>query len=150
MENSIKTGFVTVFAVSGSVVFLAMKAHNRLLSDFIKKMEFEFKTSTGVLKVEPKKKVRFAADVAESTAKKGHSKNYDPAKLAAGACRNNGEKFEGIPQNWQVLYKGILQHRRECASNIETDEKGKCASIHEIDLYGIGEQQSLRTCITSC
>ncbi|KAL8517614.1 hypothetical protein ACS0TY_015748 [Phlomoides rotata] len=112
MENSIKTGFVTVFAVSGSVVFLAMKAHNRLLSDFIKKMEFEFKTSTGVLKVEPKKKVRFAADVAESTAKKGHSKNYDPAKLAAGACRNNGEKFEGIPQNWQVLYKGILQHRR--------------------------------------
>lgn len=47
MEDSLKTGFMAVFAVSGSVVFLAMKAHNRLLSDFIKKMEFEIKTSTG-------------------------------------------------------------------------------------------------------
>lgn len=47
MENSLGTGFMAVFAVSGSVVFLAMQAHKRLLSDFMMKMESEIKHSTG-------------------------------------------------------------------------------------------------------
>lgn len=37
----IRTGFMTVFVVSGSVVILAHQIHKRLLSDFMKKIEFE-------------------------------------------------------------------------------------------------------------
>ncbi|KAK4414801.1 hypothetical protein Salat_2587000 [Sesamum alatum] len=104
MDNSLKTGFMAVFAVSGSVVFLAMQAHNRLLSSFIKEMEFHEinSTSTGApaVREEPKKKVRFAADVAEKAS---------GGRAAAG--RRNGEKLEAMPENWQVMYKGILQQR---------------------------------------
>ncbi|KAI3443347.1 hypothetical protein Pfo_000012 [Paulownia fortunei] len=110
MDNSLKTGFMAVFAVSGSVVFLAMHAHKRLLSNFMKKMEFEIKNSTGAVKDEPKKKVRFADDVAESTAEKAYGRKH-LSRPAAGSSRNNGETLEAMPQNWQVMYKGILQHR---------------------------------------
>ncbi|OVA07207.1 hypothetical protein BVC80_1289g135 [Macleaya cordata] len=60
MENSV--GFMTVFAVSGSVVLVALQAHKRLLSDFMKKVELEL---GGIGKVQSKKKVRFADDVLE-------------------------------------------------------------------------------------
>lgn len=40
-NNSLGIGFMAVFAVSGSVALLAMQVHKRLLSDFMKKMEFE-------------------------------------------------------------------------------------------------------------
>lgn len=115
MEDSLRTGFMAAFAVSGGVVFIAMHAHNRLLSDFIKKMEFEMiKCSTGPLKDVPNKKtkkVRFSYDVAaESTAEKAYTKKH-PSIPAVAACRSNGEGLEAMPQNWQVLYKGILQRR---------------------------------------
>lgn len=45
MDNEALTGFMTVFAVSGSVVILAHQFHKRLLSDFMNKMEFELGTS---------------------------------------------------------------------------------------------------------
>ncbi|KAL0374753.1 UNVERIFIED_CONTAM: hypothetical protein Sradi_3391000 [Sesamum radiatum] len=96
---------MAVFAVSGSVVFLAMQAHNRLLSNFIKQMEFQINTSStgaAVAREEPKKKVRFAADVAE----KGSG-----GRAAAAGGRRNGENLEAMPQNWQAMYKGILQQR---------------------------------------
>lgn len=43
MEGSagIGVGFMAVFAVSGSAVFIALQVHKRLLSDFMKKMESE-------------------------------------------------------------------------------------------------------------
>ncbi|KAK6147372.1 hypothetical protein DH2020_018284 [Rehmannia glutinosa] len=82
MDNSLKTGFMAVFAVSGSVVFLAMHAHDRLLSNFMKKMEFEINNFTGSVKDEPiKKKVRFADDVVESTAEIAYGKK-DPSRRA--------------------------------------------------------------------
>ncbi|MCL7037031.1 hypothetical protein MKW94_009647 [Papaver nudicaule] len=43
MESSV--GFMTVFAVSGSVVLVALQAHKRLLSDFMKKVELELGTA---------------------------------------------------------------------------------------------------------
>ncbi|PIN07836.1 hypothetical protein CDL12_19593 [Handroanthus impetiginosus] len=102
MDNSLKTGFMAVFAVSGSVVFLAMQAHKRLLSNFIKEMEFEIKNPiTGAAKDEPKKKVRFAD---EAAAEKTYGKKH-PVRATTG------ENLEGMPQNWQVMYKGILQYR---------------------------------------
>lgn len=47
MDNSLGTGCMAVFAVSGSVVFLAVQVHKRLLSNFMEKMEFEIKNSKG-------------------------------------------------------------------------------------------------------
>lgn len=39
--NSLNAGYVAAFAVSGSVVLLALQVHKRLLSNFMKQMEFE-------------------------------------------------------------------------------------------------------------
>ncbi|KAL7092332.1 hypothetical protein ACP275_12G159600 [Erythranthe tilingii] len=109
MDSSLGSSFMAVFAVSGSVVLLAMQVHKRLLSNFMKKMEFEFQNSSGTVKSDsPKKKVRFAD---ESTAnQKVWGKKYK-GRPASGSNRNDGENLEGMPQNWQVMYKGILQYR---------------------------------------
>ncbi|KAK6126452.1 hypothetical protein DH2020_039840 [Rehmannia glutinosa] len=106
MDSSLGTGFMAVFAVSGSVVFLAMQAHKRLLSNFFKEMEFQFKNSTGTVKGEPKKKVRFADEVRADQKDSGK-------KCISRISRNNNnnENLEAMPQNWQVMYKGILQYR---------------------------------------
>jgi len=40
-SNSIGMGCMAVFAVSGSIALLAVQAHKRLLSDVMKKIEFE-------------------------------------------------------------------------------------------------------------
>ncbi|KAL8036457.1 hypothetical protein ABFS82_12G157400 [Erythranthe guttata] len=111
MDSSMGSSFMAVFAVSGSVVLLAMQVHKRLLSNFMKKMEFEFRNSSGTVKSDsPKKKVRFADDATKSTAnQKVWGKKY--MGRPAGSNRNDGENLEGMPQNWQVMYKGILQYR---------------------------------------
>lgn len=144
---------MAVFAVSGSVAFLSMQAHNRLLSNFIKKIEFEIKHSAGLFNNfisfyffifvvvvfillisfkflihytllgavkddHTKKKVRFADDVAaESTAGKSYGKRHLPRTSACDA-RNCGESLEAMPQNWQVMYKGILQYRNLRAQGV--------------------------------
>lgn len=41
MESSMRFGLMAVFAVSGSMVFLAHQVHKRILSNFMKKFEFE-------------------------------------------------------------------------------------------------------------
>ncbi|KAI3932921.1 hypothetical protein MKW92_023844 [Papaver armeniacum] len=80
MENA--AGLMAVFAVSGSVAFVALQAHKRLLSDFMKKRvgrvaiacsshsPIQSKTHSILkmaegLEVQQKKKVRFADDVIE-------------------------------------------------------------------------------------
>ncbi|XP_075507816.1 uncharacterized protein LOC142544668 [Primulina tabacum] len=110
MENSLGTGFMTVFAVSGSVVFLAMQAHKRLLSDFMKKMESEIKHSTGEAR-DGKKKVRFSNDVVEySVAEKGRDCTHLSIPTSVIGQKND-ENLEAMPLNWQVMYKGILKHK---------------------------------------
>lgn len=47
MDSSMKTGLMAVCAVSGSVAFVAMQVHKRLLSKFMERMEFEITDSTG-------------------------------------------------------------------------------------------------------
>jgi len=49
MESSL--GFMAVFAVSGSVVFLASQFHKRLLSDYMDKFEFEIRTNKIPLRI---------------------------------------------------------------------------------------------------
>ncbi|XP_009115939.1 uncharacterized protein LOC103841167 [Brassica rapa] len=68
MESSL--GFMAVFAVSGSVVFVASQFHKHLLSDYLDKFELEIRSPENAVM---KKKVRFAADVVEPS---GNNKEY--------------------------------------------------------------------------
>ncbi|KAF5799405.1 hypothetical protein HanXRQr2_Chr07g0304181 [Helianthus annuus] len=103
----IRTGFMTVFVVSGSVVILAHQIHKRLLSDFMKKIEFEL----GPCKSQTKKKVRFLDE--EVLAKKVDSVKLTP-KVAVSAIElggGNKKCRKTMPLNWQVMYKGIINYR---------------------------------------
>ncbi|XP_051131859.1 uncharacterized protein LOC127251941 [Andrographis paniculata] len=94
-------GFMAVFAVTGSVALLSMQAHRRLLSDFISKLDSQIIHINGGVTNEPKKKVRFAGEIP-------YVRDHPAAAAAAGKIE---ESLEGMPENWQVLYKGILKHR---------------------------------------
>lgn len=48
-SGSLRLGLMAVVAVSGSVVFIANKVHKRLLSDFMKKIEFELAGNSYIL-----------------------------------------------------------------------------------------------------
>ncbi|RZC78490.1 hypothetical protein C5167_002692 [Papaver somniferum] len=118
MENSV--GFMTVFAVSGSVVLVALQAHKRLLSDFMKKVELELGTAAGVGKVQQKKKVHFADDVIEPSSnnkeyRKQRSRlNMDrSSSLCNSQCSQmiNVPDEDKIPENRRALYKGIVQSK---------------------------------------
>ncbi|XP_019101034.1 PREDICTED: uncharacterized protein LOC104785949 [Camelina sativa] len=68
MESSV--GFMTVFAVSGSVVLLAAQLHKRLLSDYMDKLEPQHPNKESKKK---KKKVSFAEDMVEPS---GNNEEY--------------------------------------------------------------------------
>ncbi|KAK6778800.1 hypothetical protein RDI58_025518 [Solanum bulbocastanum] len=101
MENSLGCAFMAVFAVSGSVVLLAMKVHQHLLSDFINKLE------TQIDKNQAKKKVMFSNKVVELG-----SQNKD---------KFDDESLESMPLNWQVLYKGILNNKNLRDRSVHSD-----------------------------
>ncbi|KAE8664433.1 Pentatricopeptide repeat-containing protein [Hibiscus syriacus] len=98
-------GLMAVFAVSGSVVFIANEVHKRLLSDFMNKIEFEL---AGNGKCQVKKRVRFADDVREPSS---NNKEYRKRNLSAVAFAKQADRRQllKMPLNRQVLYKGILQ-----------------------------------------
>ncbi|XP_058212707.1 uncharacterized protein LOC131324657 isoform X2 [Rhododendron vialii] len=112
MDNcSIGAGFMAVFAVSGSVVLLAHQLHKRLLSDFMKKMEFELASHKC-----HSKKVRFSEEIVvlELSSKNKWYLEKHPSKLADqnSITSLTAEKELGsMPLNRQVLYKGILKYR---------------------------------------
>ncbi|XVE75832.1 hypothetical protein DITRI_Ditri12bG0123100 [Diplodiscus trichospermus] len=126
MEGSVGVGFMAVFAVSGSVVFVAREAHKRLLSDFMKKIEFEL---GGSGKYQVKKRVRFADDVMEPSSnnkeyrKRNHRLNLVKQIKVCGLDHDNHhhevqEMSDGMPLNRQVLYKGILEYKTLKSSHI--------------------------------
>ncbi|CAO2827161.1 unnamed protein product [Amaranthus hypochondriacus] len=95
--NSLGTGFMTVFVVSGSMAFLALQLHKRLLSNFMKRIDFEL----GHENCESKKRVRFG----ENTKEEASSTEIDnKGKLGA-------EDGNGMPLNRLALYKGILKYK---------------------------------------
>ncbi|KAI3705410.1 hypothetical protein L1987_75647 [Smallanthus sonchifolius] len=104
----IRTGFMTVFVVSGSVVILAHQIHKRLLSDFMKKIEFEM----GPCNSQTKKKVRFFDE--ELFAGKEDVVKLPPPNVAVTAIEHGGDNKKcrkTMPLNWQVMYKGIINYR---------------------------------------
>ncbi|XP_015088167.1 uncharacterized protein LOC107031350 [Solanum pennellii] len=103
MDNSsFGAGICAVFAVSGGVVLIASKVHKHLLSDFMKKIEFEISLE----KDQQKKKVRFSNEVIKLGPQLKKVEDHNNPKK-----RNNPKDFESMPLNWQALYKGILQHK---------------------------------------
>ncbi|XP_021886912.1 uncharacterized protein LOC110806385 [Carica papaya] len=118
MENSM--GFMAVFAVSGGVVLLARQAHRRLLSEFMKKIEFELGGSNkSCHQNQVKKKVRFADDVIDpSSNNKKYRKKYLTKSVNGNNNNNNnmnnGDKWkcmDSMPVNRQILYKGIMEYK---------------------------------------
>ncbi|MBA0858010.1 hypothetical protein Goshw_020227 [Gossypium schwendimanii] len=115
-------GLVAVLAVSGSVVFIAHQLHKRLLSDFMRKVEFEL---CGSGKCEQKKRVGFADDVMRepsSNNKEYCNMNSLPKLQGNKAAREDDhqtqaqaqqllEMSNSMPLNRLVLYKGILQYK---------------------------------------
>ncbi|KAJ7975909.1 putative Transmembrane protein [Quillaja saponaria] len=131
MENSMGAGFMAVLAVSGSMVLLVHQVHKRLLSDFIKKFEFELGDDHE--KHQTKKKVRFAEQLLEPSSDnkeyrkrcmamamamakaKGQGQAKAGEKLVkedASQGQRYGEKFEVVmPLNRLALYKGIIDYK---------------------------------------
>lgn len=132
MQTSVGLGFMAVFAVSGSVVLLANQVNKRLLSDFMKKIEFEISGyvrsfitiiylfnflllnssfslfETGSEKFNSKKKVRFAEDVMEPSS---NNKEYRKRSVKCHQMMMNHHLDDSMPLNRLILYKGILQYR---------------------------------------
>ncbi|OAY43034.1 uncharacterized protein LOC110621706 [Manihot esculenta] len=111
-NNSMGLGFMAAFAVSGSVVLIARHVHKHLVSDFMKKIEFEL---VGSKRCQAKKRVRFAEDVIEPSSNNKQYRDRHLARIAEGSQmmnRNYGPKFmEAMPVNRQILYKGILEYK---------------------------------------
>ncbi|CAH8387340.1 unnamed protein product [Eruca vesicaria subsp. sativa] len=95
MESSI--GFMTVFAVSGSVVLLAARLHKRLLSGYMQKLELQFDIENKEKNKKKEKRVSFAEDVMEPSGNnKEYRRNNKKSKLEDGGKRRS-------LQNSQVL-----------------------------------------------
>lgn len=92
MESSI--GFMTVFAVSGSVVLLAAQLHKRLLSDYMDKLEPQHPNKEMKAK---KKKVSFAEDMVEPS---GNNEEY---RRSFRKSKMDDERRRRIPQKSRVL-----------------------------------------------
>ncbi|GAB4857190.1 hypothetical protein Ancab_015098 [Ancistrocladus abbreviatus] len=107
MDGSMGMGCMAVFAVSGSVALLAFQAHKRLLSDFMKRIEFEF---IGSEKHQQKKKVRFIEDGPRSSIVSEESQEMCLRKPRMR--QRHGPNLEDtMPLNRVALYKGILKYR---------------------------------------
>ncbi|MED6106199.1 hypothetical protein PIB30_002651 [Stylosanthes scabra] len=119
---------MAVFAVSGSMVLLVHQVHKRLLSNFMKKFEFEMSGITGGCKKNQgnKKKVRFAKQVLEFPIEsrgccrrkvvKSSNLTFMAEELSflenIQKWRRGGPSLEDtMPPNRAALYKGILKWR---------------------------------------
>ncbi|KAG8646922.1 uncharacterized protein LOC110623667 [Manihot esculenta] len=98
-------GCMAAFAISaGSVILIAHQLNERLVSDFMKKVEFELMGSKRGFQA--KKRVRFAEDVIEPL-----PENEEDCDKHLLRITEDGEALETMPVNRQILYKGILEYR---------------------------------------
>ncbi|KAE9585334.1 hypothetical protein Lal_00017842 [Lupinus albus] len=131
MDKSVIFGFMAVFAVSGSMVLLANQVHKHILSNFMKKFEFEIggvvckhgkQKLGGCKKHHANKKVRFEKEVFElPLEKKGYNKKVTRAQkvkddkvliMKKNQKWESGSKLEDImPLNRVVLYREIMKYR---------------------------------------
>ncbi|KAI5318790.1 PREDICTED: transmembrane [Prunus dulcis] len=145
MDNSIGVGFMAVVAVSGSVVLLAHQVHKRLLSDFMKNIECEMgglldhhkKMASGSEKIQGKKCVRFAADVAEPSSNNKEYRKRRFAPTTKQAKEGNGNyKMDTMPLNRQALYKGIIEFKSLKGAHVLQTMKGELQRKY---IFGMGK-----------
>ncbi|GAU17541.1 hypothetical protein TSUD_340850 [Trifolium subterraneum] len=130
MESSMRLGLMAVFAVSGSMVLLAHQVHKRILSNFMKKFEFEI---SGIIYPKKfnghekhhhhlKKKVRFAKHEMELPMENKSYINREDVIMAQRVraeqiwvmenVQKCGPKLEDtMPPNRAVLYRGLMKYR---------------------------------------
>ncbi|WCJ34143.1 hypothetical protein M5689_015464 [Euphorbia peplus] len=113
-SSSMGLGFMAAFAVSGSVVLIARQFHKRLVSDFMKRIEFELKGPRRSC-IQNQKRVRFSDE--SRIAKENRNKNEEREILKIENFINQkkisygGKLLEAMPENRRVLYTGILKYR---------------------------------------
>ncbi|XP_062109774.1 uncharacterized protein LOC133821591 isoform X1 [Humulus lupulus] len=116
MESSMGVGFMAVFAVTGSVVLLAHQIHKRVLSDFMKDIEFELglrkrslEIGSSMKRTSSNKTVKFAEDVVEPSS---NNKEYRKKQMEKRAHHHNHQHPKAdMPINRQVLYRGIIDYK---------------------------------------
>ncbi|XP_031473133.1 uncharacterized protein LOC116245748 [Nymphaea colorata] len=114
-------GFVAVMAVSGSILYAALRAHRQLVSDFKKRIEFEFSVESSPEHGEPvKKRVTFADDTADpcSDGKEYRKRRSTVGKRRGRRARNEEESGDrpveipaDMPPNRMALYRGLREER---------------------------------------
>ncbi|WVZ08937.1 hypothetical protein V8G54_022283 [Vigna mungo] len=129
MEKSMRLGLMAVVAVSGSMAILVQQVHKRMLSNFMKKFEYQMggilyahsqKNLCGSEKHEANKKVRFSKEASEE---KSYGRGDRMITTRVGRIKaeqfwemENVEKDEPrlekmMPTNRKVLYRGIMKYR---------------------------------------
>ncbi|XP_050229789.1 uncharacterized protein LOC126678918 [Mercurialis annua] len=109
-SNNMGFGFITAFAVSGSVVFIARQVHKRLISNFMKEIELELMGQRRSSTCQEKKRVRFAEDVINHE-NENRSRKLLKMEDYVRNYNHGAKKMEAMPLNRQVLYKGIVEYR---------------------------------------
>ncbi|KAL9663432.1 hypothetical protein QQ045_020828 [Rhodiola kirilowii] len=102
MDRSVLDGFMAVVAASGSVVFLALQVHKRLLSDFMKKLELEIGPPSKIIGKKSRK---------GSTRKKNSNGKVGVTKTILNPNYILEEIKETMPPNRLALYKGIIEFK---------------------------------------
>ncbi|KAI3907150.1 hypothetical protein MKW92_034390 [Papaver armeniacum] len=102
-----EVGFMTGFAVLGSVVLVALQAHMRLLPYFMRKAELD-PGNAGVGKAQQKKKVRFADDVIEPSA---NNKEYRKQKRSRSNIIYGTIKFGHVIVPCQIILDEELENK---------------------------------------
>ncbi|QCD98141.1 hypothetical protein DEO72_LG6g2859 [Vigna unguiculata] len=117
MEKSMRLGLMAVVAVSGSMAILVQQVHKRMLSNFMKKFEYQM---GGPEKHEANKKVRISKEALEDwsygrgdrmiTTRVGRIKAEQFWEME-NVERDEPKLEKMMPTNRKVLYRGIMKYR---------------------------------------
>ncbi|XP_027939486.1 uncharacterized protein LOC114193734 [Vigna unguiculata] len=129
MEKSMRLGLMAVVAVSGSMAILVQQVHKRMLSNFMKKFEYQMggilyahgqKNLCGPEKHEANKKVRISKEALEDwsygrgdrmiTTRVGRIKAEQFWEME-NVERDEPKLEKMMPTNRKVLYRGIMKYR---------------------------------------